>query len=125
MLTIQRKCSGKNAYESPDPAVLKVTPKKSLLIFDCGGNTLENKRKNTRLKFHYLTLKAKKERTVQERDRRHNETSIIPYNLLVKKTEYNRVEFLLFNETIPGSDIKGSDRIDASYRDLNLWITVR
>jgi len=38
----------------------KVTPKESLLIFDCGGNTLENKRKNTRLKFHYLTLKAKK-----------------------------------------------------------------
>ena len=55
----------------------------------------------------------------------HNETSIVPYNLSVKKTEYNRVEFLLFNETVPGSDIKGSDRINASYRDLNLWITVR
>jgi len=55
----------------------------------------------------------------------HNETVIIPYNLSVKKTGYDRVEFLLFNETVPGFDVTGSDRINASYRDLNLWITVR
>jgi uncharacterized membrane protein len=55
----------------------------------------------------------------------HNETMIIPYNLSVKKTGYDRVEFLLFNETVPGIDVTGSDRINASYRDLNLWITVR
>jgi uncharacterized membrane protein len=54
----------------------------------------------------------------------HNETLEIPYNLSVKKTGYNRVEFLLFNETIPGPDVIGNDRINASYRALNLWITV-
>jgi len=53
----------------------------------------------------------------------HNETVVIPYNLSVKDTVYNRVEFLLFNETVPGPEVKGSDRINASYRDLNLWIT--
>jgi uncharacterized membrane protein len=55
----------------------------------------------------------------------HNETVVIPYNLLVKKTGYNRMEFLLFNETVPDFDVTGSDRINASYRDLNLWISVR
>ena len=55
----------------------------------------------------------------------HNETMVIPYNLYVKKTGYNRVEFLLFNDTVPGLDVTGRDRINASYRDLNLWITIQ
>jgi len=55
----------------------------------------------------------------------HNATTIIPYNLSFKKTGYDRVEFLLFNEGGPGLDVTGSDRINASYRDLHLWITVR
>jgi uncharacterized membrane protein len=54
----------------------------------------------------------------------HNETVEIPYNLSVNKAGYNRVEFLLFNETVPGPDVQGSDRINASYRYLNLWITI-
>jgi uncharacterized membrane protein len=55
----------------------------------------------------------------------HNETMTIPYNLTLNKTGYNRVEFLLFKETVPGPDVTGSDRINASYRALNLWITVQ
>jgi transposase len=39
----------------------KVLPKESLLVFDCGGNTWENKQKIRKLKFHYLILKAKNE----------------------------------------------------------------
>ena len=54
----------------------------------------------------------------------HNETVEIPYNLSINKAGYNRVEFLLFNETVPGMNVTGSDRINASYRDLNLWIAV-
>lgn len=53
-----------------------------------------------------------------------NETKIIPYNLSVRKTGYDRVEFLLFNESVPGLDVTGKDRINASYRDLHLWETV-
>jgi uncharacterized membrane protein len=55
----------------------------------------------------------------------HNETTVIPYNLSTEKTGYNRVEFLLFNESIPGPDVSGSDRINASYRNIHLWVVVR
>ena len=54
----------------------------------------------------------------------HNETVEIAYNLSVNKTGYNRVEFLLFNETVPGMEVTRSDRINASYRDLYLRIAV-
>jgi uncharacterized membrane protein len=50
----------------------------------------------------------------------HNQTTIIPYNFSVNKTGYNRVEFLLFNENVPGFEVTGRDRINASYRDLHL-----
>jgi uncharacterized membrane protein len=49
-----------------------------------------------------------------------NQTTIIPYNLSVNKTGYNRVEFLLFDENLPGYEVSGSNRINASYRDLHL-----
>jgi uncharacterized membrane protein len=55
----------------------------------------------------------------------HNETATIPYNLSVEKSGYNRIEFLLFNETVPGPEVNSGDLINASYRDLHLWVTVR
>jgi len=55
----------------------------------------------------------------------HNTTTIIPYNLSVKKPGYNRVEFLVFNESVPGPEVSGSDRINASYRDNHLWVDVQ
>ena len=54
----------------------------------------------------------------------HNETTIIPYNLSVKRTGYNRVEFLLFENNVPGLEVTGGNRINASYRNLHLGITV-
>ena len=42
--------------------VSKVLDKEDILIFDCGGNTKENKKKVRKLEFHYLTLKAKKKK---------------------------------------------------------------
>jgi uncharacterized membrane protein len=51
-----------------------------------------------------------------------NEKKIIPYNLSVDKNDYTRVDFLLFNESVPGFDVRGSDRINASYRNLHLWV---
>jgi len=53
-----------------------------------------------------------------------NETKIIPYNLSVRKTGYNRVEFLLFNKIVPGFEVAGNDRINASNRNLHLWVSV-
>jgi hypothetical protein len=55
----------------------------------------------------------------------HNQTRIIPYDIVPGKTGYNRIEFLLFNDTVPGDRTTGMDRINRSYRDLHLWVTVR
>ncbi|WP_214041470.1 DUF1616 domain-containing protein [Methanoculleus sp.] len=55
----------------------------------------------------------------------HNETSELPREFSVPSSEYNRIEFLLFNETVPGEGITGQERINASYRDLHLWVRVR
>jgi uncharacterized membrane protein len=54
----------------------------------------------------------------------HNETREIPYYLSLDKTGFNRVEFLLFKGSVPGQDVTGIDRINASYRDLYLRINV-
>jgi hypothetical protein len=55
-----------------------------------------------------------------------DETTVIPYTLSVGKTDYNRVAFLLFTDTIPGSVLTGgTDRINASYRNLYLHVSVR
>ncbi len=51
----------------------------------------------------------------------HNETSIIPFDLITLNTSYNRVDFLLFDDTVPSQSIKGSNRVNASYRNLHLW----
>jgi uncharacterized membrane protein len=53
-----------------------------------------------------------------------NQTVIIPYNLSVNKTGYNRVEFLLFNENIPGFNVVAMNRINASYRNLHILLDV-
>jgi uncharacterized membrane protein len=53
-----------------------------------------------------------------------NETVIIPYNLLLQKTGYTRAEFLLFKGIPPGFEVTGRDRINASYRELHLQVTV-
>jgi len=37
----------------------KILEEESLLIFDCGGNSKENKKKIRELRFHYLTLKPR------------------------------------------------------------------
>jgi len=50
----------------------------------------------------------------------HNQSTIVPYTLSVNSTKYNRIEFLLFDENVPGFEVRGSDRINASYRNLHV-----
>ena len=54
----------------------------------------------------------------------NNQTVINPYFFTPKSTKYNRIDFLLFNENVPGDQIKGMDRINQSYRDLHLWVSI-
>jgi uncharacterized membrane protein len=55
----------------------------------------------------------------------HNQTIINPYSFTTATTGFNRMEFLLFNATVPDERIQGMDRINQSYRDLHLWVAVR
>lgn len=52
----------------------------------------------------------------------HNRTSVIPFDLVVPDAEYNRVDFLLFDEVPPSNGISGISRVNASYRNLHLWL---
>jgi uncharacterized membrane protein len=55
----------------------------------------------------------------------HNQTVTTPYSFVPPSSGYNRIGFLLFNETVPVDTVKDMDRINSSYRDLHLWVTVR
>lgn len=55
----------------------------------------------------------------------HNTTSELQYNFTAEDPDFNRIEFLLFNETVPSSSVTGLDRINQSYRDLHLWVKIR
>jgi uncharacterized membrane protein len=54
-----------------------------------------------------------------------NETQVLPVTLSAMNLDDNRIAFLLFNETVPGPLVTGSDRVNASYRNLYLGISVR
>ena len=54
----------------------------------------------------------------------HNESSVIPFDLIAPDSNYNRVDFLLFDEKSPGHDITGLNRVNASYRNLHLGFNV-
>lgn len=55
----------------------------------------------------------------------HNTTEELSYTFTVDDPAYNRLQFLLFNETVPSDAVTGSDRVETSYRDLHLWLNVR
>lgn len=54
-----------------------------------------------------------------------NQTMIMPYTFIPETTAFNRIDFLLFNETVPDNSISGLDRINRSYRDIHLWLNIR
>lgn len=51
----------------------------------------------------------------------HNETVELPYTFTVNSTDFNRLEFLLFDESVQSNEKKEN----MPYRDLHLWINVR
>ena len=66
-LTIQKgNVCDKTHFKFMLNTVKKVLDEKSLLIFDCGGNTKKNKEKIIELDFNYLTLKAKQKNSYRK-----------------------------------------------------------
>jgi len=48
-----------------------------------------------------------------------------PYQVAVSDTNANKVEFLLFKAgSVPPASVSGADRVEAAYRNVNLWIAV-
>ncbi len=67
-LTIQKgNVQDKTHFDHIFKTVTKVLGEGSILIFDCGANTKTNKKmiRNGDIKYHYLTLKAKKKTKLQ------------------------------------------------------------
>jgi len=54
-----------------------------------------------------------------------DETLILPCHFTPGQTGYNRIEFLLFNESVPDDTVWGMDRIDRSIRDLHLGVSIK
>lgn len=48
-----------------------------------------------------------------------------PYQVTVSDRDANRVEFLLFKAgEVPPASVRGEDRVETAYRNVNLWIAV-
>jgi uncharacterized membrane protein len=47
------------------------------------------------------------------------------YRFGIDSPQYNKIELLLHRDEVPAEDIRNEDRINASYRDLHLWIDVQ
>lgn len=55
----------------------------------------------------------------------HNTTYQEPHTFTAPGTGFNQVKFLLWKDEAPPDTLAGFERINQSYRDLHLWVTVR
>jgi uncharacterized membrane protein len=55
----------------------------------------------------------------------HNSTYQEMHTFTVNDTEFNQLKFLLYSDEPPSPGTDAAVRINQSYRDLHLWITVR
>jgi len=109
MLTIQKgNVQDKKHMRSLIRLCSRVLPEGSLLVFDCGGNTQENKRRIRDLKFHYLTLKAKKKGPYRNEiaiyyARKESRVSFVSSNRVyscVKSKDGEEVRYIFFSEDL-------------------------
>ena len=93
-----------------------VLPEGSLLIFDTGGNTKENKRQVLEKKFHYLTLKAKKVGIYKKAIEQFNtgtKEEVIINNIsysCVKYIKDDEVNYIFFSEKLKNEQLALKER---------------
>ena len=93
-----------------------VLPEGSLLIFDTGGNTKENKRQVIEKKFHYLTLKAKKVKIYKKAIEKYNtgkKEDIIINDIsysCVKYNEDDEINYIFFSEKLKNEQLALKER---------------
>lgn len=52
----------------------------------------------------------------------HDEAQEFAFTFGIDSPRYNKIELLLHKDSAPPGEIRNEDRINASYRDLHLWI---
>lgn len=93
-----------------------VLPEGSLLIFDTGGNTKENKRQIKGKKFHYLTLKAKKIKIYKEAIEIFNAGTKV--DVLINEISYScvkyrnddEINYVFFSEKLKSEQLAHKER---------------
>lgn len=96
--------------------VKKVLDEKSLLIFDCGGNSKKNKKEVLKLGFNYLTLKAKHQESylkyINLFEEQTKETFLIgerQYSC-VKVKEGQEVKYIFFSPELKKDQLRKRER---------------
>lgn len=90
----------------------KIMPAKTMFIFDCGGNTIANKKLFTEHDFEYLTLKPKKRTTYKKYINFFHEEQkqTITFNdveyACVKTQEANETQYLFYSEKLKKEQIQ-------------------
>lgn len=112
-LTIQKgNVQDKKHFKFMLNTVKKILDEESVLVFDCGGNTKKNKEKIRKLKFHYLTLKAKKKKTykkyIQLFKRGKKQRISLNNNEYecVKLKENNEIKYIFFSKKLYKDQVK-------------------
>jgi transposase len=109
MLTIQKgNVQDKRHMRSLIRLCSRVLSEGSLLVFDCGGNTRDNKKRIRKLKFHYLTLKAKKKGPYRNEiaiyhARKEDRVSFVSHNRIYSCVKYrhgDEVRYIFFSEDL-------------------------
>jgi uncharacterized membrane protein len=55
----------------------------------------------------------------------HDEGCEFSFRFGIDSPQYNKIELLLHKDEAPPEEIRNEDRINASYRDLHIWIDIR
>ena len=97
-------------------AVNAVLPEKSLLIFDTGANTRENKKDVVVRGFHYLTLKPKKKGPYKERINLFSKSEQISFVInevnykCVKQKNKDEVEYIFFSDKLKQEQLGNKEK---------------
>ena len=113
MLTIQKgNVQDKKHMRQAIKICSKVLESNSLLTFDCGGNTKDNKERIRKLGLHYLTLKAKKRgpyRMAISRFLKEEPVRIVSKDrgyLCVKYKEANEFQYIFFSQDLKDGQLR-------------------
>jgi len=130
-LTIQKgNVQDKKHFKFMLRTICKALDENSILIFDCGANTIENKENIRNRGFHYLTLKAKKRKTYAKYIRMFSEHAkeIIEINGIeyrcVKISEDNEIQYIFFSEKLKQEQLQKRERKfkrELEKNDSKLW----